>query len=139
SYRRGDDASDRKPSFGILRSGTDIGVRFAAIPLGHEVTSLVLALLWVAGHAPTIDDALVAQIRDLPAPGGDGKYRFETYMSLSCQSCPETVQSLNLLSVSNPNIQHVAIDGALYQAEVEAREIMSVPAIYLNGKPFDQG
>ena len=139
SYRRDDDASERKPSFGIVRSGTDIDIRFAGIPLGHEFTSLVLALLWVGGHPPKIDDALADQIRDLEGGGPDGKFHFETYMSLSCQSCPDTVQSLNLLSVINPNITHVAIDGALYQDEVEAREVMSVPTVYLNGKPFDAG
>ena len=139
SYRRDDDASARKPSFGIVRSGTDIDVRFAAIPLGHEFTSLVLALLWVGGHPPKIADDLAEQVRALESAAPDGKFRFETYMSLSCQSCPDTVQALNLMSVLNPNIQHVAIDGALFQDEVEAREIMSVPTVYLNGEPFDAG
>ncbi|MEJ1096899.1 MULTISPECIES: alkyl hydroperoxide reductase subunit F [unclassified Pseudoxanthomonas] len=135
--RRDDDA--RRPSFAINRVGTDIGVRFAAIPLGHEFTSLVLALLQVGGHPPKISDDLIAQVRDLDLSAKDGKLRFETFMSLSCQSCPDTVQALNLMSVLNPSIQHVAIDGALYQQEVEAREIMSVPTIFLNGQPFDQG
>ena len=139
TYRRDDDAAARKPSFGIVRAGTDIDVRFAGIPLGHEFTSLVLALLWVGGHPPKIDDALADQVRDLAGPGADGKFRFETYMSLSCQSCPDTVQALNLMSVLNSNIHHVAIDGALYQDEVEAREVMSVPTVFLNGKPIDQG
>jgi NADH-dependent peroxiredoxin subunit F len=135
--RRDDDA--RKPSFAINRVGTDIGVRFAAIPLGHEFTSLVLALLQVGGHPPKLSEELIAQVRGLDLSAKDGKLRFETFMSLSCQSCPDTVQALNLMSVLNPNIQHVAIDGALYQQEVEAREIMSVPTIFLNGEPFDQG
>ncbi len=134
TYRRDDDADARKPSFAIVRDGTDIQLRFAGIPLGHEFTSLVLALLWVGGHPPKVDDAVVDQIRGL-----EGEYHFETFMSLSCQSCPDTVQALNLLSVVNPNIQHVAIDGALYQSEVEAREIMSVPTVFLDDKPFDQG
>ncbi|WP_368562807.1 alkyl hydroperoxide reductase subunit F [Pseudoxanthomonas sp. UTMC 1351] len=138
TYERRDD-DVRKPSFAINRIGTDIGVRFAAIPLGHEFTSLVLALLQVGGHPPKLSDELIAQVRDLDLSARDGKLRFETFMSLSCQSCPDTVQALNLMSVLNPNIQHVAIDGALYQQEVEAREIMSVPTIFLNGEPFDQG
>ena len=114
--------------------GTDIGIEFAAIPLGHEFTSLVLALLQVGGHPARISDELAQQVRAL-----DGDFAFETFMSLHCQSCPDTVQALNLMSVLNPRISHVAIDGALFQEEVEAREIMSVPSIYLNGKPFDQG
>jgi len=133
SYRRADDDA-RKPSFAIVRRGTDIEVRFAGIPLGHEFTSLVLALLQVGGHPPKIEDALAHQVREL-----QGEFRFETYMSLHCQSCPETVQTLNLMSALNPNITHVAIDGALFQDEVQAREIMSVPTIFLNGELFDAG
>ena len=128
----GDDA--RKPSFLIRRTGTDVQVGFAAIPLGHEFTSLVLALLQVGGHPVKIDDALAEQVRNLP-----GDYAFETYMSLHCQSCPDTVQALNAMSVLNPRIRHVAIDGALFQAEVEAKQILSVPTIYMNGEEFDAG
>ena len=124
----------RTPSFLIRRTGSDVQVGFAAIPLGHEFTSLVLALLQVGGHPVRIDAALAAQVRALP-----GDYAFETYMSLHCQSCPDTIQALNAMSVLNPRIKHVAIDGALFQAEVEAREILSVPTIYLNGQPFDAG
>jgi alkyl hydroperoxide reductase subunit F len=132
SRATGNDA--RKPSFLIRRAGTDIAVGFAAVPLGHEFTSLVLALLQVGGHPVKIDDALAAQVRAL-----DGDYAFETYMSLHCQSCPDTVQALNAMSVLNPRIRHVAIDGALFQAEVEAKEILSVPTIYMNGAEFDAG
>ena len=128
----GDDP--RKPSFLIRRAGTDVAVGFAGIPLGHEFTSLVLALLQVGGHPVKIDEALAAQVRAL-----DGDYAFETYMSLHCQSCPDTVQALNAMSVLNPRIRHVAIDGALFQAEVEAKEILSVPTVYLNGEEFDAG
>ncbi len=124
----------RKPSFLIRRAGSDTAVAFAGIPLGHEFTSLVLALLQVGGHPVKIDDALAAQVRAL-----DGDFAFETYMSLHCQSCPDTVQALNAMSVLNPRIRHIAIDGALFQSEVEARGVMSVPAVYLNGAPFDGG
>jgi alkyl hydroperoxide reductase subunit F len=130
--RRDDDA--RKPSFAINRVGSDIGVRFAGIPLGHEFTSLVLALLQVGGHPSKAAAEVIQQVKNL-----DGDYRFETYFSLSCQNCPDVVQALNLMSVLNPKIRHVAIDGALYQDEVEARQIMSVPTVYLNGEVFGQG
>ena len=132
SRATGDDA--RKPSFLIRRAGNQVQVGFAGIPLGHEFTSLVLALLQVGGHPVKIDEALAAQVRALP-----GDYRFETYMSLHCQSCPDTIQALNAMSVLNPRIQHVAIDGSLFQAEVEARQVMSVPTIYLDGAEFDAG
>ena len=129
---RGDDG--RKPSFAITRAGTDVAVRFAGIPVGHEFTSLVLALLQVGGHPPKVGPEVLEQVRAL-----DGDYSFETYFSLSCQNCPDVVQALNLMSIVNPRIRHVAIDGALFQEEVEAREIMAVPAIFLNGQPFAQG
>ncbi|MEW9623044.1 alkyl hydroperoxide reductase subunit F [Rhodanobacter geophilus] len=131
---RRDDDEPRKPSFAINRAGTDIGVRFAGIPLGHEFTSLVLALLQVGGHPSKAAAETIAQVQNL-----EGEFRFETYFSLSCQNCPDVVQALNLMSVLNPNIKHVAIDGALYQDEVERRQIMSVPTVYLNGEVFDQG
>jgi len=130
---RRDDA-ERKPSFSIERPGTGIGVRFAGIPMGHEFTSLVLALLQVGGHPIKLDDAVIEQIRNL-----DGDYQFETYFSLSCQNCPDVVQALNTMSIINPRIRHVAIDGALYQDEVESRKIMSVPSMFLNGELFGQG
>ncbi|MFA5663958.1 alkyl hydroperoxide reductase subunit F [Castellaniella sp.] len=124
----------RTPSFEIARAGTNVGVRFAGIPLGHEFTSLVLALLQVGGHPPRLDEAVVDQVRSL-----SGDYHFETFFSLSCQNCPDVVQALNAMSVINPRIRHVAIDGAHFQDEVQAREILSVPAVFLNGKLFHQG
>ncbi len=130
--RRDDDA--RRPSFAINRVGSDVSVRFAGIPLGHEFTSLVLALLQVGGYPPKVEQELLDQARAL-----DGDFHFETYFSLSCQNCPDVVQALNLMSVVNPRIHHVAIDGALFQDEVEARQVMAVPSVYLNGKPFASG
>jgi alkyl hydroperoxide reductase subunit F len=129
-----DDDDARRPSFAIKRTGTDVAVRFAGLPMGHEFNSLVLALLQVGGHPTRESEETVQQIREL-----DGEYRFETYFSLTCQNCPDVVQALNLMSVLNPNIKHVAIDGGLFEAEVESRQIMAVPAIYLNGEPFAQG
>lgn len=129
-----DDPSVRRPSFAITRPGEDTGVRFAGIPLGHEFTSLVLALLHVGGHPSKAGAEVIEQIKNL-----QGKFEFETYFSLTCQNCPDVVQALNLMAVLNPNVRHVAIDGALFQAEVEDRQIMAVPTIYLNGERFGQG
>jgi NADH-dependent peroxiredoxin subunit F len=130
--RRDDDA--RRPSFAINRVGSDVSVRFAGIPLGHEFTSLVLALLQVGGYPPKVEAELIEQVQAL-----EGDFHFETYFSLSCQNCPDVVQALNLMSVVNPRIRHVAIDGALFQDEVESRQVMAVPSVYLNGQPFGQG
>lgn len=128
------DDDERKPSFALTTPGEDIHLRFAGLPMGHEFTSLVLALLQVGGHPSKAAQETLEQIRSL-----EGEYLFETYYSLSCQNCPDVVQALNLMAVLNPNIRHVAIDGALFQDEVEAREIMSVPTVFLNGEVFDQG
>lgn len=133
SFVRADDDS-RRPSFLIRRTGTDIGVRFAGVPMGHEFTSLVLALLQVGGHPPKVSQEVIDQVRAL-----DGDYVFESYFSLTCQNCPDVVQALNLMSVLNPRIRHTAVEGGAFRAEVEARQIMSVPAIFLNGEPFAQG
>ncbi|PLR25606.1 alkyl hydroperoxide reductase subunit F [Caulobacter zeae] len=127
-------ADARKPSFAITRAAGDADVRFAGLPLGHEFTSLVLALLHVGGHPPRLDAEVIERIKAL-----DGDYSFETYFSQSCQNCPDVVQALNTMSALNPRIRHVAIDGALFQEEVEARQVMAVPTILLNGQPFGQG
>jgi alkyl hydroperoxide reductase subunit F len=120
----------RRPSFRIARTGTPVHVDFAGIPLGHEFTSLVLALLQVGGHPPKVSDDVAEQVRALTA---DGELVFETYFSLSCQNCPDVVQALNAMSVINPAIRHIAIDGALFQGEVDERQVMAVPSVFLNG------
>lgn len=130
---RRDDA-ERKPSFLITNPGLDTGVRFAGVPLGHEFTSLVLALLQVGGHPSKEAADLLEQIRNL-----DGDFNFETYYSLSCHNCPDVVQALNLMAVLNPRIRHTAIDGGVFQDEISAREVMGVPTVFLNGERFGQG
>ncbi|GAA0418888.1 alkyl hydroperoxide reductase subunit F [Massilia aurea] len=128
------EANERTPSFAINRVGTDIGVRFAGIPLGHEFTSLVLALLHVGGHTIKLEQAVIDQIAAL-----DGDYVFETYISLSCHNCPEVVQALNTMSVINPRIKVVTIDGGVFKQEVESKQILAVPMMFLNGQHFGQG
>jgi alkyl hydroperoxide reductase subunit F len=134
TLREDGDSDVRRPSFAINRVGTDVGVCFAGIPMGHEFTSLVLALLQVGGHPSKATPELIQQVQEL-----DGSFEFETYISLSCQNCPDVVQAINLMSVLNPSVKHTTIDGSLFQAEVEEREVMAVPSVYLNGKLFGQG
>lgn len=126
--------TERTPSFALKPVDKEIGIRFAGIPMGHEFTSLVLALLQVGGHPPKVEQEIIERIRQL-----DGDYHFETYISLTCQNCPEVVQALNLMAVINPRITHVMIDGALFQEEIQSRQIMAVPSVYLNGQAFGQG
>ncbi len=128
----GNDA--RKPSFVIAKEGESHGVRFAAIPLGHEFTSLVLALLWTGGHPPKVEDSVIEQIKSL-----QGDFNFEVYMSLSCHNCPDVVQAVTLMTVLNPNVKATIIDGGLYQDEVNSRNIMAVPATFMNGEMFASG
>ncbi|MBL8463634.1 MAG: alkyl hydroperoxide reductase subunit F [Thauera sp.] len=130
--RRDDD--ERKPSFSVGPRGGEARVRFAGLPMGHEFTSLILALLQAGGYPPKVEADVIEQIKNL-----DVELNFETYISLSCHNCPDVVQALNLMAVLNPKIRHTMIDGALFQKEVEERQIMAVPTVYLNGEEFDQG
>ena len=124
----------RKPSFTVGRPGEAARITFAGIPMGHEFTSLVLALLQTGGHPPKVDAGVIDQIRGL-----NGTFRFETFVSLSCHNCPDVVQALNLMAVLNPNVTSVMIDGGMFPQEVEARQIMGVPAAFLNGETFGSG
>ncbi|WP_114416852.1 alkyl hydroperoxide reductase subunit F [Marinospirillum perlucidum] len=130
------DAADSKrtPSMAIAAQGQEARIRFSGIPMGHEFTSLVLALLQTGGHPSKAEPEVIEQIRSLP-----GEYHFETFVSLSCQNCPDVVQALNLMATVNPRITHEMVDGALFQDEVEEKQIMAVPSVYLNGEHFGQG
>lgn len=124
----------RTPSFSVTRIGEDTGVTFAGIPLGHEFTSLVLALLQVSGRAPKVEQKVIDQVKSLK-----GEFHFESYISLSCHNCPDVVQALNLMSILNPGITHTMIDGAAFKDEVESKEVMAVPAVFLNGEFLASG
>jgi alkyl hydroperoxide reductase subunit F len=128
------DDNQRKPSFSINRPSENHGPRFAGLPMGHEFTSLILALLQVGGYPPKVDDAVLQQIRAL-----DGEFNFEIYVSLTCHSCPDVVQALNLMAVQNPRIRNTMIDGSMFQSEVQERQVMAVPTVFLNGTEFSQG
>lgn len=131
---RFDGTDQRAPSFAIRADEGRAEAVFAGLPMGHEFTSLILALLHVGGHPPKEDAELLDQMRGL-----DGPLHFETFFSLTCQNCPDVVQALNIMAALNPNVSHVAIDGALFKDEVERRQIMAVPTVFLNGQPFGSG
>ncbi|MER2606451.1 MAG: alkyl hydroperoxide reductase subunit F [Siculibacillus sp.] len=131
---RWDGTAARRPSFSVGRVGEPARIAFAGLPMGHEFTSLVLALLQASGYPPKTAEATVAAIRALP-----GEFEFVTYVSLTCQNCPDVVQSLNLMAALNPRIRHTMVDGSLFQAEVETQKIMAVPTVFLNGASFGQG
>jgi alkyl hydroperoxide reductase subunit F len=129
-----DGADGRKPSFTLQRSGSTNSLRFAGLPLGHEFTSLVLALLWTGGHPPKVEADVIDSIRAL-----DGDFNFEVYMSLTCHNCPDVVQALSLMAIVNPKIKTVVIEGGAFQEEVTRRQIMAVPIVFLNGEDFGSG
>jgi alkyl hydroperoxide reductase subunit F len=131
---RYDGHADRVPSFAIRRADGTAETQFAGLPLGHEFTSLVLALLHMGGHPPKEEAELLDSVKAL-----EGSFKFETFFSLSCQNCPDVIQAINIMAALNPGVSHVAIDGAMFRAEVETRKVMAVPAVYLNGEPFGQG
>jgi len=119
----------RTPSFQIGER-----VTFAGVPLGHEFTSLIMALLQVSGRKPKVDDKVIDQIKNIR-----GQYTFTTYISLSCHNCPDVVQALNIMSVLNPGIRHTMVDGAAFQDEVTEQNILAVPYVKLNGEAFGSG
>ncbi|WP_075187826.1 alkyl hydroperoxide reductase subunit F [Teredinibacter haidensis] len=129
-----DSAGERVPSMMVRSATTGSEIRFAGVPMGHEFTSLVLALLHSGGHPMKLDKEVIEQVRGL-----EGEFQFETYVSLSCQNCPDVVQALNIMAAINPQVTNVMIDGSVFQQEVEAKNIMAVPAVYLNGESFAQG
>ncbi len=131
---RFDGTAPRVPSFAVRRADGTAETHFAGLPMGHEFTSLVLALLHMGGHPPKEEAELLDSVKAL-----EGSFHFETFFSLSCQNCPDVVQAFNIMAALNPNVSHVAIDGALFREEVETRKVMAVPAVYLNGEPFGQG
>ncbi len=131
---REDGTDARRPSFSVGCPGEPARIRFAGIPMGHEFTSLVLALLHTGGHPPKVEADTIERIKGLK-----GEFHFETYVSLSCHNCPDVVQALNLMAALNPGVESVMIDGALFQEEVEGRNIMAVPTVFLNGEHFGQG
>ena len=134
---RNDGSDSRKPSFAVTSPGEAARIVFAGIPMGHEFTSLVLALLQTGGYPPKVEAEVIKQIRAIDGEGAD--FRFETFVSLSCHNCPDVVQALNLMSVLNPSISHTMIDGGLFQAEITDRKIMAVPTVFLNGEEFGHG
>jgi alkyl hydroperoxide reductase subunit F len=124
----------RVPSFTVGKAGGDARIAFAGVPMGHEFTSLILAILQASGYAPKFDAATLDAVRAL-----DTEFVFETYISLTCQNCPDVVQALNAMAAVNPRVRHTMIDGAAFEGEINARQIMAVPTVYLNGEVFGQG
>jgi len=124
----------RTPSFSVTQPNAESGIAFAGLPLGHEFTSFILALLQVAGRAPKVDDTIVKRIKAI-----DKELHFETYVSLTCHNCPDVVQALNIMSVLNPKISHVMVEGGMFKDEIAAKKIMAVPTVFLNGEEFASG
>ena len=132
--KKGEDSTHRSPSFQVNQPDYVTGIVFAGVPMGHEFTSFILAILQVGGYPLKIEKELIGQIKSI-----SGSYKFETYISLSCHNCPDVVQALNVISLLNPNITHTMIDGDVYQDEVKNKKIMSVPTIFLDDEEFYQG
>ena len=131
---RFDGTHTRRPSFAIAKVGEQPRVHFAGLPMGHEFTSLILALLQVSGYAPKVSDEILNQIKGLNLKGD-----FDVFVSLSCHNCPDVVQALNLIAIYNPNATATMIDGAFFQDEVEQRKIMAVPMVFKGEEQFGQG
>lgn len=110
------------------------GITFKGIPSGHEFSSLVLAILNSDGKGKMPDQALVRRIKKLKGP-----IRIQTYVSLTCENCPDVVQALNQMSLLHGYFEHEMIDGAYAQSEIEALGIQGVPSIVVNNKMIHSG
>ncbi|CAM3730472.1 alkyl hydroperoxide reductase subunit F [Polynucleobacter arcticus] len=126
--------SQNIPSFTVGKSDETARIAFSGLPMGHEMTSFILAILQSSGYPPKVEQDVIDSIKGL-----EGKKRFQTFISLSCHNCPDVVQALNLMAALNPNIEHEMIDGALFQGLVDQHQIMAVPTVILNGEVFGQG
>lgn len=122
-------------SFDLLKNGEKTGVRFRAVPTGHEFTSLLLAVLNADGKGKNLPDEFVT--KRLKSLKGD--IHLSTYMSLTCTNCPDVVQTLNAMAVINPRISHEAVDGAIYKEEAEGLDLQAVPAVYADGELLHVG
>jgi NADH-dependent peroxiredoxin subunit F len=126
--------SENIPSFTVGKAGEVARIAFSGLPMGHEMTSFILAILQTSGYPPKVEQEIIERIQGL-----DTQMRFQTFISLSCHNCPDVVQALNLMAALNPRIEHEMIDGALYQGLVDQYKIMAVPTVILNGEVFGQG
>jgi alkyl hydroperoxide reductase subunit F len=131
---RFDGSDERVPSFTVAPQGEAARIRFAGLPMGHEFTSLILALLQSGGYPPKVEAETIERIKRLR-----GEFRFEVYVSLDCHNCPDVVQALNLMAALNPGVSSTMIEGGLFRAEVEAKNVLAVPMVFLNGEHFGQG
>lgn len=121
--------------FSILKDGVDTGIKFRGIPNGHEFTSLLLAILNSDGKGKNIpDEFILNRVKALKGP-----IKLTTYVSLTCTNCPDIVQALNIMAISNPDISHEMVDGAINQEEVDALKLQGVPAVFADGKLIHVG
>ncbi|AKD24828.1 alkyl hydroperoxide reductase, F subunit [Polynucleobacter duraquae] len=127
-------SSKNIPSFTVGKVDEVARIAFSGLPMGHEMTSFILAILQASGYPPKVEQDVIESIKSL-----EGKKHFQTFISLSCHNCPDVVQALNLMAALNPDIEHEMIDGALFQGLVDQYQIMAVPTVILNGEVFGQG
>lgn len=126
--------SGHAPAFLIARSGKPTGISFRGIPGGHEFTSLILAILNADGKGKMPDEGLAARIRNLK-----GQIRIRTFVSLTCENCPDVIQALNQMALIHPDFQHEMVDGGYAQDEVDAIGIQGVPSVIVDSKMIHSG
>ncbi len=112
------------PRFHVETADGPNGIRFIGIPGGHEFTSLVLAILNSDGKGKLPDDVLIQRVRRLKGP-----IRLRTFISLSCENCPDVVQALNLMATFHGDFEHTMVDGEFAQDDIDALKIQGVPSV----------
>lgn len=122
------------PKLTLNYQGKFTGITFLGVPGGHEFTSLVLAILNADGKGKLPDETIISRMKALKGP-----IDVQTYISLTCENCPEVVQALNLMSLFNPNFKHTMIDGGLVQDEIARLGIQGVPSVMKGDKLLSSG
>lgn len=129
------EADVEAPSFAIVKNGSPTGVNFCGIPNGHEFTTLLMAVLNADGQGKNLpDNTLGARIAAVKGP-----VRLRTFVSLTCNNCPDVAQALNVIALLNPGVENTVIDGAVVPEIVKSLDIQSVPTVYAGDSVLSVG
>lgn len=137
SYEKGENIEleqkaniERFPTIIILdKNGDFSGIKYSTLPSGHELNSFILAMYNIAGPGQKISEESLNKIAQLKKP-----VNIKIGVTLSCNNCPETVQSVQRIAAENKNIQVEIIDVLTFRDFKDKHEIMSVPAMVVNDR-----
>lgn len=123
------------PFLSIYRAdGRETGIRFYAVPGGHEFNSFVIALYNTAGPGQKLEEAEEKRIEAIKKP-----VNIKIAVSLSCTMCPATVMAAGRIAAENTNVEAWTYDLAHHPELREKYQIMSVPCMIINDSRVEFG